>query len=90
MDDRVFYAASVHDEAEIEAVVEVLRSGGRGSITEFPSFEKILDTDALGKLRSRVKFWTQLGGKSVPQPRGHALSPERARLFDVAIGRDEG
>jgi CDP-6-deoxy-D-xylo-4-hexulose-3-dehydrase len=30
MDDRVFYAASVHDEAEIEAVVEVLRSGPAG------------------------------------------------------------
>lgn len=30
MSDRVFYAASVHDEAEIEAVVEVLRSGGEG------------------------------------------------------------
>jgi CDP-6-deoxy-D-xylo-4-hexulose-3-dehydrase len=30
MDDRVFYAGSVHDEAEIEAVVEVLRSGPMG------------------------------------------------------------
>ncbi|MCH2169153.1 DegT/DnrJ/EryC1/StrS family aminotransferase [Myxococcota bacterium] len=30
MKDRVFYAASVHDEAEIEAVVEVLRSGAAG------------------------------------------------------------
>lgn len=30
MNDRVFYAASVHDEAEIEAVVEVLRSGSEG------------------------------------------------------------
>ena len=30
MKERVFYAASVHDEAEIEAVVEVLRSGPAG------------------------------------------------------------
>jgi CDP-6-deoxy-D-xylo-4-hexulose-3-dehydrase len=30
MGDRIFYAASVHDEAEIEAVVEVLRSGPGG------------------------------------------------------------
>ena len=30
MTERVFYAASVHDEAEIEAVVEVLRSGPAG------------------------------------------------------------
>ena len=30
MEERVFYAASVHDEAEIEAVVEVLRSGPAG------------------------------------------------------------
>ena len=30
MDERIFYAASVHDEAEIEAVVEVLRSGPAG------------------------------------------------------------
>jgi len=30
MSDRVFYAASVHDEAEIAAVVEVLRSGSEG------------------------------------------------------------
>lgn len=28
--DRVFYSSSVHDEAEIEAVVEVLRSGPQG------------------------------------------------------------
>ncbi|MDE0580769.1 MAG: DegT/DnrJ/EryC1/StrS family aminotransferase, partial [bacterium] len=27
MGERIFYAASVHDEAEIDAVVEVLRSG---------------------------------------------------------------
>ena len=30
MDERIFYAASVHDEAEIDAVVEVLRSGPGG------------------------------------------------------------
>lgn len=30
MDDRVFYAGSVHDDAEIDAVVEVLRSGPMG------------------------------------------------------------
>ncbi len=30
MGERIFYAASVHDEAEIEAVVEVLRSGAGG------------------------------------------------------------
>jgi CDP-6-deoxy-D-xylo-4-hexulose-3-dehydrase len=30
MGERIFYAASVHDEAEIEAVVEVLRSGPGG------------------------------------------------------------
>ena len=29
-DDRVFYSSSVHDEREIEAVVEVLRSGPQG------------------------------------------------------------
>ena len=29
-DDRVFYSSSVHDEAEIAAVVEVLRSGPQG------------------------------------------------------------
>jgi CDP-4-dehydro-6-deoxyglucose reductase, E1 len=28
--DRIFYSSSVHDEAEIEAVVEVLRSGPQG------------------------------------------------------------
>src|SRR6185437_4092823 len=28
--DRVFYSSSVHDEAEIAAVVEVLRSGPQG------------------------------------------------------------
>src|SRR5260221_686948 len=28
--DRVFYSSSVHDEREIEAVVEVLRSGPQG------------------------------------------------------------
>ena len=30
MSERVFYSSSVHDEAEIEAVVEVLRSGPQG------------------------------------------------------------
>ncbi len=30
MEDRVFYSSSVHDEREIEAVVEVLRSGPQG------------------------------------------------------------
>ncbi len=30
MEDRVFYSASVHDEREVEAVVEVLRSGPQG------------------------------------------------------------
>ena len=30
MTERVFYSSSVHDEAEIEAVVEVLRSGPQG------------------------------------------------------------
>src|SRR5437764_13557362 len=28
--DRIFYSSSVHDESEIEAVVEVLRSGPQG------------------------------------------------------------
>jgi hypothetical protein len=30
MMERIFYSSSVHDEREIEAVVEVLRSGPQG------------------------------------------------------------
>ena len=30
MSDRIFYSSSVHDDREIEAVVEVLRSGPQG------------------------------------------------------------